>query len=179
MTARTLVTLAAIPAAVMLALSATRAARAHARARDAHEVFERSRRDADEVIALRATPPTLTVGKRPEPGIYGQFADALVEVGEPVSTISSLVPGTDTAVAVDGLGACKRQSVRVTLDGLTLPRLGRVLHAWRRAQPDWRTTQVQLTPLPDGVPEPGAALPLRVTMVIEALYLDQPGAGAP
>jgi len=163
-------------AAGLVGTSAVRAARARSRAHAASAAFEQTRAIAAEVLALRGTRPTLALGKRPQPGIYGQFTDALVDAGEPTTVLTSLTPDSDSVVEAEGT-ARKRQRVRVTLEGITLPRLGGVLIAWRRAQPEWTVTHIQLTPASPGTPPPeNAPRPLRVTLLMEAIYLESPGA---
>jgi len=175
-----IISLAVTVALGLSGTSAARALRAQSEARAAAATYEQTRRTAAEVIALRNTRPTVAVGKRPEPGIYGQFTDALVDAGEPTSVLTNLSPDADSSVTIGGSAARKRQCVRVTLEGVTLPGLGRVMNAWRSAQPEWTVTQVQLTPTSQSEPLPGnAPRPLRVTLLMEAIYLDQPGATPP
>jgi len=180
MSPHAIIALAVTVAVGLSGIAASRALRARSEARVAKVMYERTRRAAAEVLTLRSTRPTVSVGKRPEPGIYGQFTDALVRAGEPTSVLTNLSPDADSSVTIEGTAARKRQRVRVTLEGITLPGLGRVMNAWRTAQPEWTVTQVQLTPASSGDPAPGLVpRPLRVALLMEATYLEHPGAAPP
>lgn len=144
---------------------------------------------ADEVIRLRAQRPAASVGKRPEPGVYGQVADALVEAGLPTDALVSLTPDADSTIGTDEDGATyKRQTLRLTLERLTLPQTGRFLAAWKKCQPEWTIASLQLTPMsgkePRAKEEPraeaaGALKPLRIALTMEATYLDASHTGSP
>lgn len=175
-----------IALAAALGLSATtyplvRSLRASGHATAA--VIDRDRIVADtaEIALLHARRPSISAGKRPHPNVFARLTAALVEAGLPAAILRDAAPGEDAPLALDTDRRYRRQNMRVTLDPVTLPQLGLFLDTWRRRQPEWTTTTIQLTPIIDkSAKSAGALRPLRAALVMEATYLDLPqGPSAP
>jgi hypothetical protein len=156
------------------------AAAAHTEMLRAQERLAAVRADASEVLALRAAPaPAIAAGKRPEPGITGHISDTLIAAGLPVGSLTSLQPDADSPFVMESAppgAAYRRQSVRITLEPLTLRSLGAFLAEWRQAHPEWSTASLQFTPLRGNE---GRDQSIRVHLVIESTYLEQPELGEP
>jgi hypothetical protein len=108
-------------------------------------------------------------------------SDCLSAAGLAPSSLAALSPAADTPITLGGpatggtigMSAVRRRAV-LTLAPVTLPLVGRVLHAWREAHPDWTISSIDLTPEPTGRREldPGSDLPLRTVIAVEALFVD-------
>ncbi len=163
--------------AAVRARPALRASRAAGRAAEAVAFQQSVVEDAAEVRRLRTTRPAISAGKRPQPNVYAHLTDALVEAGLPAHVLKDVTPGEDSSIRIDGApGNYRRQSMRVTLESLTLPQTGRFLDAWRVGQPEWTIASMQLTPMPGKGRDKAGDTPraLRISIVMEATYLDVP-----
>jgi hypothetical protein len=64
----------------------------------------------------------------------------------------------------------------VTLSGVTLPQVGGFLSSWRELEPDWTVANVELSQdISRRPPAGGGDLPLRATVALEALYVEEGG----
>lgn len=174
MKAPALITLAALLGGAILAGPALRARAAGKRASEATSNLERMRADIEELQRLRARRPAISAGKRPQPNVYAHLTDALVEAGVPTQSLKEVSPGEDASVKVEGAaGNYRRQSMRVTLEAVTLPQTGRFFDVWRSRQPEWTVTSIQITPVTGkDQPRQAAQRPIRVQLVMEATYLE-------
>ncbi len=96
------------------------------------------------------------------------LAPADIEAFTPASsTLIEVVPGSKTGPQI------ARSRASASLTGVTLPKLGRLLEAWRLAAPAWTVTQIDSTPLRlspiDAASCAGSDLPLRVSLTVERL----------
>ena len=58
---------------------------------------------------------------------------------------------------------------------MTLPQVGAFLAAWREREADWTVSSVDLSPEHGKAPAQGRDLPLRTTIAIEAVYVEDAG----
>ncbi len=120
---------------------------------------------ASELVRLRAGAPP---EHKPGSGLASRVSAALARCGLPPSALSSLSP--ESAV---GEGPSRRQRAVLALGGVTLPQLGSFLNAWRSAEPDWVVSSIELSPQMGAPVTPGADLPLRAVIGIEAVYVER------
>ena len=66
----------------------------------------------------------------------------LAESGIPLDRFDGLAPESDSALP--GAGTYRRQSVRMTLSGLSVPKLGAFLAQWSDSQHLWTPTRIEL-----------------------------------
>jgi hypothetical protein len=127
--------------------------------------------DATALSSLRAAAPPETRRRRPPPGLATRLADVISKSGLPPSALQNLTPETESAYANTGL---KRQVAKLTLEGLTLPDLGRFLQEWRTAEPLWTVSAIDITPGARRRAVPGQASdrPLRAVLTIETIFAD-------
>lgn len=111
-----------------------------------------------------------------EVGLAPSVSAVLASCGLPASTLSSLSP--ETNVASVGPLKVQRQHATLTLTAITLPQLGTFLEAWRKHEPAWVTSSIEITSdggRPTNPATPGGDLPLRAVMAIETLRLQSAG----
>lgn len=133
------------------------------------------RADSGEIASIRAAAPPESRWPRPAPGLATRVADVVSKSGLPPSAFQSLSPETESTVGISGL---RKQAARVTLDGLTLPDLGRFLQEWRTAEPLWTVTSIDITPAAAKVAaKPGQVTdrPLRAVLGIETIFASNDG----
>ncbi|MDX2148503.1 MAG: hypothetical protein SFZ23_13370 [Planctomycetota bacterium] len=65
----------------------------------------------------------------------------------------------------------ERRRAGVVLSKLTLPQIGQFLVEWRRAQPSWRVTSIDLALAPVQPPKNGGHLPIRATLAVQRVQL--------
>jgi len=143
---------AALWAVVVLATAAIllpaviRAAHARNERQRARVTLMSVRANLEELHTLRAAAVPLSAteskGVGGGGGLAGRVASCLNACGVPASALASFHP--DTPVSV-GEGA-RRQRAVITLEGVTLPKLGEVLAAWRQREPAWTITSIDLSP---------------------------------
>lgn len=86
------------------------------------------------------------------------------------SNLAGLSP--ESAAQRSDAGTALRRRATLTLQSLTLRELGRFIAEWRAREPAWAVTSIDLAPVTNGEPEPGADLPIRVVLVVEALTFE-------
>jgi len=154
-------------AAIILIITGTRAARAHAERSDARAALTLVTRQANEVVRLRHAAKDSSLPNRPESGLAGKVSQGLSRSGLAPSVMQSLSPEAESSDK--GL---VRQHVTLTLAGLTLPQVGKFLDAWRSNEPNWVVSGLDLSPA--GAGTPGADLPLRAVITMDAMFKDTP-----
>jgi hypothetical protein len=150
MTLRFAILMAALAAGSALAvtLSAGRVARAESRLDGAATSLARTVEDAGRILDLRAMRQKIAERKRPDQDVIARVSAALAASGIPTDRFGGLRPEADAASpgAVPGGGAIyRRQSVRVTLNDLTVRQIGAFLVQWSASQPLWTPTRIELT----------------------------------
>jgi type II secretory pathway component PulM len=145
-----------IGCATALAWSARLALTARAEANRAEFALRRVEGQARELVTLRAKVPA---PHAPGAGLAARVSATLARCGLPAAALASLSPGS-----VIG----QRQQATLTLGAVTLPQVGSFLDAWRAAEPEWAVASIDLSPVQSGAATPGADLPLRAVIGIEA-----------
>lgn len=157
-----------------------------------------SKADAERAIAMelvdaveraRALPAVLAEAS-PAGDQLSVVRDTLGRAGLPESLLRRVQAEADGASErIEGVTLpIRRSAMRVELDGLTLPELGRFLGTWRTQNPGWTPVLVNLSPRPETVREGSGspqvtsrssaeAAPPRwtVSLSIAALYLESDG----
>lgn len=154
------------------------------RASNADAELARARAIVAAVERARALPPVLAEAP-PAGDQLAAVRDTLGRAGLPESALRRVQAEADGASErMEGVTLpIRRSAMRVELDGLTLPELGRFFGVWRTQNPGWTPVLVNLSPRPetvrDGVsPAPGSAQSSSqspphwtVSMSMAALYL--------
>jgi hypothetical protein len=133
------------------------------------------RADAREIAALQAAAPPESRRPRPATGLATRVTDILSKAGLPQAVLQNVSPETETGIGNSGL---RRQSAKITLDGLTLPDLGRFLQQWRATQPPWVVASIDITPTTARIAaKPGQATdrPLRAVLGVEIVFAANEG----
>ncbi len=162
-----------------LALTAPAASRAHRRLQGELARLATARAQAAEIALLRGDTPEWTRRPPPGSGLAERVSGALAAAGLPASALASLSPAAETDVGGGGGLRARRRRAVVTLSGVTLPQVGGFLAAWRGLEPAWTVAGVDLTQ--DNAHRPpagGGDLPLRASIALEALYVDEHSSGA-
>jgi hypothetical protein len=129
-----------------------------------------------EIAALRAAIPAWAAKGPPPSGLAQRVSGALAAAGLPATALASLSAENDLAAGPPELRARRRRAT-LTLAGVTLPRVGALLAAWREREPDWTIAAVELNPEQGKAPPQGGDLPLRAVITLEALYIDDDDGG--
>lgn len=156
-------------AAAVLIITGIRAAGAHAQRNDSRAVLTLMTQQANELVRLRHAAKDSSLSNRPQSGLAGKVSQALSRSGLPGSVMQSLSPEAESSDRATGV---VRQHVTLTLAGLSLPQVGKFLDAWRSSEPDWVVSGLDLSPA--GAGTPGADLPLRVVITMDAMFKDSP-----
>lgn len=151
-----------LPLAVfgVAAAMVTYSARQFTQAKHQHDAaiasFRTAHSDSREVLRLRGMAQRINDRPRPEQDMIARLHAAMQQAGLDVSRhFQSLrlegdveVPGAGTpemGTPRTGAGAgVRRQSVAVALSDLNLPQLGALLMQWRRDQPLWDITRLEM-----------------------------------
>lgn len=172
-----------LPLAVFTVAAATVTcfARQYAQAKYQHDAaaasFRTASADSREVLRLRGMAQRINDRPRPEQDMIARVHAAMQQAGLDVPRhFQSLrlegdveLPGAGTPGA--GL---RRQSVAVSLSDLNLAQLGVLLMQWRRDQPLWDITRLELTHVRGASPSAEADR-YDVAMSFSAIYASQEG----
>ena len=145
-----LLSIVAALSALMITLCASRLRTASAEVASARRALEQTTRDAQSIIELRHRSQTIETRQRPTQDIIAQVNAALAEVGIPSSHLRSLTPEAETSAAQAGESGLSsrlpllKQSVRVTLAGLSPQQIGAFLVHWRSAQHIWIADRLEI-----------------------------------
>lgn len=153
--------------AFILIVTGTRAGRAHAERSESRAALTLVTQQANELVQLRHAAKDSSLPARPESGLAGKVSQALSRSGLAPSVMQSLSPEAESSDR--GL---VRQHVTLTLAGPTLPQVGKFLDAWRSNEPNWVVSGLDLSPA--GAGTPGADLPLRAVITMDAMFKDTP-----
>lgn len=128
-------------------LSAKRLANARSRLDSAQASLTQVMTDSNRILELRAKRQTIAEQKRPDQDIIARVSAVLAEVGIPSDRFGGLRPESDAALATGGGGptSYRKQSVRVTLNDLSVVQIGQFLSRWGQSQPLWIPTRIELT----------------------------------
>ncbi len=135
---------------LMLTISSARHRTANAELASARAALQQTTRDAQSIIDLRSRSQTVETRQRPAQDVIAQVNAALAEVGIPSSHLRSLTPEAETSAAPSSESgrsnrpSLLKQSVRLTLAGLTPQQIGAFLVHWRSAQHIWITDRLEI-----------------------------------
>lgn len=142
--------LAALGAAAALLIIAVQIQRLSA-ARQRHEgalaTLAQLERDAGEVMQLRARREVIAWRQRPTTDVLALVNAALIEAGIPTNRLQGIGEGADTPLGNSAADApaLRRQSMAVSLEGLTPSQIGMLLEKWQLAQDQWTAERLELT----------------------------------
>ena len=194
MTPRTTVLLA-----VALASSVTTVAWLASRAFHAASELESQRQRITAVVAkvaeldeLRQRVQVVTIAQAQDEDLTRRVTKTLASAGLPAAALSSVTPDADQPAGrtSQGNAAFIRRSARLTLDGLTLPQLGRFLEAWRSSTEGrgWTVAAIDITQGTSeqntriknaGQETPRRDQPLRVLLAVQAIVQPEPPPPSP
>ncbi len=98
--------------------------------------------EAQQIIRLRSKQQRIAEHKRPEQDVIARVNTTLAGAGIPPERFGGLRPESDAALPNT---AYRRQSVRITLDELSIIELGAFLSQWSATQRLWTPTRIELT----------------------------------
>ncbi len=127
---------------VPIVVSASRLNAAQRQLNAALTAQQRLINEAQQIIRLRSKQQRIAEHKRPEQDVIARVNTTLAEAGIPPERFGGLRPESDAALTNT---AYRRQSVRITLDELSIIELGAFLDQWSQAQQLWTPTRIELT----------------------------------
>ncbi len=130
--------------------------------------LESLRHKDGQIRRLKAATPRASVAENEPGSLAPRLTQALSAAGLPGTSLASLTPRSQTVTASDGRSVVKR-SAALSISPIALPELGSFLAAWRTSEPRWVVASIELAPETGATAPPGANLPLRVNLVLEAL----------
>ncbi len=98
--------------------------------------------EAQQIVQLRSKQQRIAEHKRPEQDVIARVNATLAEAGIPPERFGGLRPESDGALPDS---AYRRQSVRISLDDLSITDLGAFLSQWSRTQQLWTPTRLELS----------------------------------
>lgn len=106
---------------------------------------------------------------RPDQDVIARVNSVLAEAGIPSDRFGGLRPESDAALpsSTQGVSIYRRQSVRVTLNDLSVQQIGQFLSRWISNQPLWVPTRIELTHSGDSKNPANYA----VSMILSATYV--------
>lgn len=166
-----------VAATAALALTGQHAREASRERGDALEALQETRRHVETVRTLQAVVP---IGQRElptGPRMATRVTSTLERVGLSAGILANLSPEADTVIRTVGQLQVTRGRATISLAGLSLPQAGRFLDAWRKAEPKWVPTSIDISLANAKPPEVGGDLPLRVVIALESLQVIRNGDG--
>lgn len=134
--------------------------------RDVHAIAVR-------IHTLRSQTQTVADRARPTDDVIAIVHAVLESAGLRADQLADLRNDGDVAVTAQGEGPpIRRQSIALTLRGLTVGDLGLFLQGWRNRQTTWQTSRIALTAL-RGSETASNAGRYDVALVISAFYLGE------
>ncbi len=125
----------------------------------------------EEMEELRAMIADRRTGVRPDAGMVGQLSTALGKAGISTARLAEVAPEPETILS-GGTAASgaelRRQAVRLTLQPVSLPEIGRFVRVWRADQPEWTISGIEITRA--GPAEVGIEPRLRCLLTLSAVY---------
>lgn len=103
--------------------------------------------DSQRILELRARQQTIAEQKRPDQDVIARVNAVLAEAGIPSDRFGGLRPESDAALPGPNQNATgyRRQSVRITLNELSVDQIGSFLSKWTQTQPLWIPSRIELT----------------------------------
>ena len=170
--------LAAFGLAVVIGWCGNRLGLASSRLAAADTGLQAIRQDAQEIIDLRSRQQVVNVAERPAQDVIAQVNAVLSQVGIPTSRLKSLMPETDAAMSPSNEnthvgGIYRKQSLRMTLEHLTVQEIGNFLLQWREAQKIWTAVGVELTHVRSSTKDKADENRYDASIVLSAVYVSQ------
>lgn len=134
--------------ALPLLISTNRHADAQTRLASAQSSLSQTLDQARRIMDLRGRQQTIAEQKRPDQDVIARVNTVLAEAGIPSDRFGGLSPESDAALpSADPTAAHihRRQSVRITLNDLTVSQIGEFLARWSVSQPLWVPARIELT----------------------------------
>lgn len=148
--------------AAVLGVTGSRLVASSQRARRAEDELARAATLIQELRAARASKP----GAVSSPSaLQPRIAAVLASVALPPATLNSLAPEPSSGNRSADGARIEHRRATVVLQDLTLSNFGMFLDAWRRAEPRWVVSGIDLSP--SGSAPPGADLPVRAALILE------------
>lgn len=128
---------------------------------------------AQEMMELTSTRQQISRGQRPTADVIALVNSVLAEAGIPNRHLKGLTPESDgilptsSGISTQALG---KQTLRLTLQQLTLPDLGAFLAQWNASGNLWTPTHIELTHRRGGS-APTDQDQYDITLRISAIYL--------
>lgn len=171
--------------AVIIALGLSVAATGWARLRTARraavgslELASAVERDVARLERLRLSRPTAGAGRRPQADALALVNAAIEHAGISAARLRSLGADTSAGPAAarvsDAHAGYARETLRLTLGGVSLPELGRFLQSWRSTQAVWTVEQIGIQREPGADSDRSAVW--RASLVLGASYWREAGA---
>jgi len=155
--------------------SVTRWHRAETEADRAERLHQAIAADVGEVTRLEASRETVSLQERPPQDVIALVNAVLAEVGLRELHLKRLTAESDAALprqAGDSGPEFRRQSVRLVLQGMTMPELGQFLARWRTQHPVWTPARLELAHPQGRRVRDGE---YEVTIVLSAAYVADRG----
>ncbi len=150
---------------------ALRASSARTAAFDASVRLAATTRDAEELVRLRAGSQAVSLGPRPSEDAFAEIRRVLTVAGVPSSRLRSVQPAGERALRSGSLEVQHReQSVRLTLEPVSLAEVGAFLTNWREASPQWAPSTIELASRSRSNEAEGR---YTATITLSALYAEQ------
>lgn len=149
---------------VPIVISASRLSNARMQHDAALTARQRLINEAQQIIRLRSKQQRIAEHKRPEQDVIARVNTTLAEAGIPPERFGGLRPESDAALPNT---AYRRQSVRITLDELSIIELGAFLDQWSKSQQLWTPTRLELSHARSKIDEDR----YNIVILITATYL--------
>lgn len=170
-----------------LTLTVRRLANAAGRLESARQACTAALRDAREILDLRSHQQVIQLRQRPTQDVIAQVNAVLADAGIPANRFRSLTPESESSVsappggssaAAGGAPAIKQQSLRLTLENLSLAEIGGFLNQWRMSgsgdEAIWTPTRIELTHTRAAGAASSSTGNYDLALVLTALYLADP-----
>jgi hypothetical protein len=129
-------------AMVLFGVTRTRLATEHVEARD--RALRQAADEAQQILTLRSRAERVSARQRPTEDVIALVNRTLAETGAPSRRLTDLEQESDVVIDA-GPPTLRRQTVRCTLQPVTLDELGRFLALWTRDQPLWTPVRIELS----------------------------------
>ena len=127
---------------VPIVISASRLDEARVQHDSALAAQQRIIDEAQHIIRLQSKQQRIAEHKRPEQDVIARVNTTLAEAGIPTERFGGLRPESDAALPNS---AYRRQSVRISLNELSIAQLGAFLDQWSQSQQLWTPTRLELS----------------------------------
>lgn len=98
--------------------------------------------ESQKIIQLRSKQQRIAEHKRPEQDVIARVNTTLAEAGIPSECFGGLRPESDGALPDS---VYRRQSVRISLNELSIAQLGAFLGQWSQSQTLWTPTRLEIS----------------------------------